>query len=378
MGALTKATIRTKTEPGRYADGHGLYLHVRKGGSRQWLLRITVRGRRRDIGLGPVDFVTLEEARAAAIDMKRIALAGGDPVEERRRVRRVVPTFEEAARSVHAEHIVPTSKNGKHIWQWLRTLELYAFPVIGQRAVNDVDQVAILRVLQPIWIDMPETSMRVKQRMHAIMDWARASGHVEGVNPVDGIERGLARRRKAAPKHHRALPYAELPALWPRLVAAEGMGALALRFTILTAGRSGEVRGARWSEIDGSAWSIPAERMKASRAHAVPLSSAALDILGQVRGFDRDLVFPSTRAGRPLSDMTLAAVLKRLEVGVTVHGFRSSFRDWCEETGVRRSVAEAALAHAVADRTEAAYRRTTLFDERRPVMDAWATFVTGG
>ena len=185
---------------------------------------------------------------------------------------------------MHAEHIVPTSKNGKHIWQWRPNLELDAFPVIGQRVVNDVDQVAIPRVLQPIWIDMPETSMRVKQRMHAIMDWARASGHVEGVNPVDGIERGLARRRKAAPKHHRALPYAELPALWPRLVAAEGGAALAPRFTILTAGRSGEVRGARWSEIDGSAWSIPAERMKASRAHAVPLSSAALDILGQVPG----------------------------------------------------------------------------------------------
>lgn len=377
---LTAAAVR-KLGPGMHADGNGLYLVVDASGARRWALRTVVHGRRREIGLGPVSLVGLAEAREEARRLRLVARQGGDPIAERDRGKRVSLTFEAAARKVHAEHVAPHNRNAKHVAQWLSTVETYAFPTMGKLPVHAVEQADVLRVLAPIWTEKPETARRVRQRLRTVLDWARTAGHREGVNPVEGVEKGLPKQRDRA-AHHAALPWRELPDLMPRLEAAEGMGALALRFAILTAARSGEVRGSTWDEIDLDAkvWTIPAERMKAGRAHRVPLSDAALAVLEAAKGLatrSEALVFPSAKAGRPLSDMTLAAVLKRLGVPATVHGFRSTFRDWAEEaTGFPHEVKEAALAHTLRDKVEAAYRRTDLFEKRRDMMQAWASHST--
>ena len=369
-------------KPGRHADGGGLYLEVDQSGAKRWILRTVVRGRRKDIGLGGLGYVSLAEAREMARSLRKVARAGGDPVAERDRDKRRSITFEEAARKVHAEHIEPVNRNPKANAQWLATLEAYVFPKMGKRPVFAVEQADVLRALGPIWIEKAETARRVKQRIRTVLDWARANGMGDGAHPVDGIEKALPRQNDRA-KHHAAYPYADLPALWPQIEAAEGMGAMALRFAVLTAARSGEARGARWDEIDFEAkvWTIPAERMKAAREHRVPLSDAALAVLHMARSSalrtDESLVFPATRPGRQLSDMTLAAVLKRLDVPATVHGFRSTFRDWAEEaTSFPHEVKEAALAHTVRNKVERAYRRTDLFEKRRTMMENWAAFVT--
>lgn len=373
--------VLKKLGTGRHADGGGLYLYVDSNGARRWVLRTLVRGRRVDIGLGGLSYVGLAEARAKASALRTVAREGGDPLAAKRR-EKGIPTFAEAARLVHAEHIVATAKNGKHVAQWLATLEAHAFPRIGAKAVDAVDQADVLAILAPIWTETPETARRVRQRLRTVLDWARTAGHREGVNPVEGVEKGLPRQR-AKTEHFAALPWSELPGLWPRLEAVDGMGAVALRFAILTAARSGEVRLADWSEIDAEAkvWTVPAERMKAGREHRVPLCGAARALLAEaarLSGRRKGLVFPSRQRGKALSDMTLSAVLRRLEVPVTVHGFRSSFRDWSEEaTAYPHEVKEAALAHVVQSKTERAYRRTDLFEKRRDMMDAWASFVTG-
>jgi integrase len=333
-------------------------------------------------GLGPVSLVGLAEAREKAQRLRKVAREGGDPIAERDRERRVSLTFEAAARKVHAEHVVPHNRNAKHVAQWLSTLETYAFPTMGKLPVHAVEEADVLRVLAPIWTDKPETGRRVRQRVRTVLDWARTAGHRDGVNPVEGVEKGLPRQRDRA-AHHAALSWRELPDLMPRLEAAEDMGALALRFAILTGARSGEVRGATWDEFDleTKVWTVPAERIKAGRAHRVPLSDLALAVLHAAQRLAtraEALVFPSAKAGRPLSDMTLTAVLKRLKVPATVHGFRSTFRDWAEEaTAFPHEVKEAALAHTLRNKVEAAYRRTDLFEKRRDMMDAWASFATG-
>jgi integrase len=378
---LTTPAIKV-AQPGRHADGGGLYLEVDANGAKRWFLRTTVRGRRKDIGLGGLSYVGLAEAREKARALRKVARDGGDPVAERDKDKRRSITFEEAARKVHAEHIEPVNRNAKANAQWLSTLEAYVIPKMGKRPVFAIDQADVLRALGPIWIEKPETARRVKQRIRTVLDWSRANGMGDGAHPVDGIEKALPRQSNRD-KHHAALPYAELPALWPRLEAVNGMGALALRFTILTAARSGEARGATWDEIDLDArtWSIPAERMKAAKDHRVPLSDAAVMVLRQAKAAalrdDETLVFPSTKPGKPISDMTLSAVLKRLDVSVTVHGFRSTFRDWTEEsTNFPHEVKEAALAHAVRNAVERAYRRTDLFEKRRAMMETWAAFAT--
>lgn len=378
---LTAAMV-TKLRPGRYADGGGLYLEVKETGARRWFLRVMVHGRRKDVGLGACSLVGLAEARDLARELRRVAKAGGDPVAHRDRAKRTSMSFEEAARRVHAEQILPHARNAKHAAQWINTLRDYAFPVLGARPVHAVEQSDILRVLAPIWTDKPETARRVRQRLRTVFDWARTAGLREGVNPVEGVEKGLPKQRDKT-RHMTALPWADLPDLMARIEATGGMGALALRFAILTAARSGEVRGARWEEIDIDAaiWTVPAERMKAGVEHRVPLSEEALAVLEAAKGLagrPDDLVFPSSRPGKPLSDMTLAAVLKRLAVPVTVHGFRSTFRDWAEEaTGFPHEVKEAALAHAIRNKVEAAYRRTDLFEKRREMMAAWGAFAAG-
>jgi integrase len=343
------------------------------------MLRTLVQGKRRDIGLGGASYVSLAEAREAAQRMRGIARQGGDPVTERNRQRRQGVTFEAAARRVHKEQVVPNNRNAKHIAQWLSSIEAYVFPHIGPRPIDGIDQADVLRILEPIWTSKPETARRVRQRLRAILDWARTSGLMEGINPVEGVERGLPRQRDRA-KHFAAVPWQELPELWPRLTEAKGLGALALRFAILTAARSGEVRGALWEEFDlaTATWTISEDRMKTGLPHRVPLSPAVLTLIDEVREAHERLLFPSSKGGL-LSDMTLSAVLKRLEVSATVHGFRSSFRDWAEEaTPYPYAAKEAALAHTVRNKVEAAYRRSDLFDIRRQMMDGWAEYVTRG
>lgn len=385
---LTPTRVRQEKKAGRYADGNGLYLVVSENGGRWWEWRGVIRGRARRNekddgrvirGIGPARLIPLADARETARQWRLLARDGVDPKAERDKNRRGALTFEQAARKVHAEHIEQHARSEKHRSNWINSLRDYAFPVIGSLPVEAVTQADVLRVLAPVWTEKAETARRVRQRIRTVLDWARTAGHRVGVNPVEGVEKGLPRQRDKT-QHFRALPYGELPDLMKRLEGVEGMGALALRFTILTAARTGEVRGAEWREIDVDerVWVIPAGRMKAGVEHRVPLSDAALAVIQAVRGLDDELVFPSARRVRPrppVSNMTMAAVLKRLSVPVTVHGFRSTFRDWCEEcTEAPFEVKEAALAHTIRNRVERAYRRTDLFDKRRQLMDQWGRF----
>lgn len=375
--ALTAIQVR-KLGPGFHGDGDGLYLRVSDGGGRSWILRTVVQGRRRDIGLGSADLVTLAQARDEARHMRKTARAGGDPLADR--AKPAVPTFEEAARKVYETHILPNSRNPRAMRQWLGRLERHAFPKIGRKRIDAIGQADMLAVLEPLWLKRQETARRVKQRAAVIFDWARTAGHITGPNPLDGIEAGLARQRQKV-RHQPAVPWQELPAVYVRIARMPGMGALALRFAILTGARSGEVRGMIWSEVDTDAavWTIPAKRMKMSRDHRVPLSPQALAVLDIVRGKHPTMVFPGAKKDRPLSDMTISAVLRRLEIDAVPHGMRSTFRDWSAEcTHYARAVVETALSHDAAEnRTEGAYLRTDFLERRKPLMAEWSNYVTG-
>ncbi len=331
-----------------------------------------MRGKRRDIGLGGASWVSLAEAREKARDLRKIAREGGDPIAARK-IDQVCPTFEEAARRVHSEQVVGNARNEKHRMQWVNTLRDYAFPHIGSKSVREIEQSDVLQALSPIWTEKPETARRVRQRIRTVMDWARTAGHFEGVNPVEGVERGLAKQKNRV-KHHAAMPWGEVPEFLPTL--GESVAASALRFVILTAARTGEVIRAQWSEFDLEArvWTVPAERMKADMEHRVPLSAEALEVLEKVRGLDAEFIFPGQRRGKGLSNMAMTQLLRRLgRRDVTVHGFRSSFRDWAEERGgMPREVAELCLAHQVGSAVERAYLRTDLFEKRKQLMGAWA------
>ncbi|GJE12243.1 Prophage integrase IntA [Methylobacterium longum] len=379
--ALTSVQIRSLKTPGRYADGHGLYLLVDPSGSKRWILRIVVQGKRRDIGFGGVGLVSLAEAREKALAYRRIARNGGDPVADKRKGVVTVPTFAEAAETVHAEHKA-TWKNAKHTAQWITTLRTYANPHIGSKRVDQIETPDVLRALAPIWLTKGETASRVRQRIGTVLDWAKAAGHRSGDNPVEGVTRGLPKQGERE-KHHAALPYTEVPAFVARLRAMSGqgdIGRLAFEFLILTAARTGEVLGAHWSEINEAEalWTVPAARMKAGREHRVPLSVRAREVLTQAKGLagDSALVFPGRDGTRRLSNIVFFKALQRMAVPITAHGFRSSFRDWAAEaTTLPREVAEMALAHAVENRVEAAYRRGDLLAKRRDLMDQWTTFV---
>ncbi len=375
MNKLTVKKVQGRLKPGMHNDGAGLYLRVSKSGAKSWILRCRVHGVKRDIGLGGAAMVSLADARTKAIEMRAIARSGGDPLAERNRSRGI-PTFEEAARSAWREQVVPTAMSAKHRQQWLATLRAYAFPIIGNRRVDAIQSGDILRVLQPIWLEKPETARRVRQRLRTVFDWSIAAQHRVASNPLAGIERALPKQGDKI-RHHAALPYVELPGLMERLASADRVGDLAVRFAILTATRSGEVRGASWSEIDldAAVWTIPADRMKAKEEYRIPLTAKALAVLKQARGLDSDLVFPGWRQGRPLSDVSLTAVLKRLNVPTTLHGFRSTFRDWASErTTTPREIAEMCLAHTVGSAVERAYARSDLFAKRRDLMARWARF----
>jgi integrase len=376
--------VESLKAPGRYADGGGLYLLIRGGGAKYWLARLQKGGKRRDIGLGSWPGVSLAEARERLREVARAVEAGRDPVAERKRAAGM-PSFAEAAAKRHAE-LGPTFRNRKHRAQWLASLEAYAFPVLGTLGVDAVEASHVRDALLPIWLEKPETARRVLQRCADVMAWGVAHGYRDAVPMLSAKALRLPRQRAAA-VHHAAMPYAEVPAFLSLLREREGMSRLALEFAILTAARSGEVRGATWDEIDLEAalWTVPAARMKAGRAHVVPLSPAALDCLKRAQALrtapkpgEPDLIFPSPITGGPMSDMALTKLLRDLGAGVTAHGFRSSFRDWAsEETAFPGEVAEMALAHSIADKTEAAYRRGDLLAKRRGLMDAWGRYCTG-
>ena len=384
MTALTAAKVKALTKPGMHHDGRGLYLRVAPGGSKSWMLRATIDGRRRDIGLGGYPAVSLAKARQFA-DAHRLAVAEGrDPLAEKRRA--ATPTFAEAAVKVHEANL-PRWKNGKHSAQWLSTLERYAFPTIGKMSLDRITRRDVLAVLTPIWTTKPETARRVRQRVRTVLKWAMAHEFVEHNAAGEGIDGALpAMRRFRA--HHRALPHAEVPAALETIDASTaGMAAkLCLRFLILTAARSGEARGATWSELDldNRLWTIPAERMKGGAEHRVPLSDAAVAVLEQARPLSgsEGPIFPSPmKPGQPMSDMTLTKVLRSTGLAqyATVHGFRTCFRTWASErTSAARAVMKLSLAHAVGSSVEQAYARSDLIEKRRVLMQAWADFVAGG
>lgn len=381
---LTAKTVAALSRPGMHSDDDtpGLYLRVGKSGGKSWVLRTLIRGKRTDVGLGSAGVVGLAEARELARDTRKTARQGGDPLAERKRAKGI-PTFAEAAKQVHAA-LLPTWRNRKHAETWLATVDSYAVPHIGTRPIGEVTSADILDVLAPIWTEKPETAKRLKQRLGSIFDWAKGKGYLRSGNPVTGIQKALpqVKRQKA---HMAALPWPDLPAFMADLDQREGVSAHCLAFTILTAARSGEARGARWAEVDLEAgiWTVPADRMKRGKVHRVPLSAEAVAVLDNVRGLDGDLIFPSPQRGRgvkPMSDMVFKSLLKRMDrEGITTHGFRSSFRDWASESAhAQREVAEAALSHATGNAVEQSYARSDLLERRRALMDAWGRFATGG
>lgn len=378
MGKLTAVQLRNLSEPGRYSDGEGLILKFFGAGRGSWIVRVQADGKRRDIGLGTLANVSLAEAREAARLVRRETKTGVDVVLERKKERSEVPNFKSAAEIVHAENKVAW-KNGKHQTQWINTLEAYVFPAFGEMLVSDIEGSHIRDALATIWLTKPETARRVRQRIAAVLDWAYAKGYRSSEAPMRSLARGLPRQPKKK-GHFEALPYEKVPALIDELRERPSVGRLALEFLILTAARSGEVRGCTWTELDlkGRTWTIPANRMKAGKVHIVPLDDATLNVLERAKLFrakDSDLVFPGQKPKEMLSDMTLLKVLRDRNAGVTVHGFRSAFRDWCaEQTSYPGEVAEAALAHAIQNKVEAAYRRTNYLEKRKSLMKDWADF----
>lgn len=380
MARLTATAVKAASAAGRYGDGDGLFLLVGRGGGKSWLVRVQKDGKRRDIGLGSAAKVPLKLARARAIVVRAQVEAGIDPVAERRKAAGV-PTFREAAALVHAEH-KRGWKNGKHRAQWLSSLEAYAFPLFGDVAVSHVEAPAVRDALAAIWLGKPETARRLRQRIAAVIDWAVAKGYRDGPLAMAVIDKALPKQRERV-KHHAALPHADLPAFMADLRAKETMGRLALEAVVLTAARSGEIRLATWGELDleAATWTIPAERMKAGREHVVPLSAPAVTLFERMkehRRGTRDFVFPGNVKDKPLSDMTLTKALRDMGLSVTAHGFRSTFRDWvAEQTNWPAELAEAALAHVVADKTVAAYQRGPMLEKRKAMMAAWADYCEG-
>lgn len=363
--------------PGRHHDGDGLFLNVTPTGARSWICRVQKNGRRRDIGLGSAKKVSLAQARQRAAEVRSQVEAGIDPVLQRKKAEGI-PTFREAAAAVYAEN-KKSWKNKKHRGQWLTSLQTYAFPKIGDVAVSDIESSHVRDVLIAIWLEKNETARRVRQRIGMVIDWAIAKNYRAHPLPMNAINKSLPKVRNRQ-NHLAALHYSKVAAFVGKLRERESIGRLAFEFLILTAARSGEVRGALWSEIDLTerTWTIPAERMKADVEHIVPLSDAALDVLKRARVHKEDgndLVFPGTRHGKPMSDMTLTKICRDANIDAVPHGFRSSFRDWVsEETDFDRDVAEMALAHTIANPVEAAYRRGKLLQKRRKLMNLWADY----
>ena len=394
IGRLTALKVEKTKGPGMYADGGGLYLRVTPEGTKNWVLRFMLAGKPRWMGLGPVSLFGLQEARGKAIDARRLRHEGIDPIEARKAARQQALldaakaiTFRECAASYIAAHKAAWH-NPKHAAQWAATLATYAEPVMGSLPVQAIDTALVTKVIEPIWSEKPETASRVRGRIESVLDWAKVRGYRQGENPArwrGHLENLLPARSKVrSVEHHAALLFAEIGGFISALRLEVGTAARALEFAILTAARTGEVIGATWGEIDldGKVWTIPASRMKASREHRVPLSARAVEIVANMRkivGGDissKTPVFSGAKPGKPLSNMSFLMLLRRMGYdNVTAHGFRSTFRDWCaERTSYPGDMAEMALAHAVGNKVEAAYRRGDLFEKRRRLMDEWAKF----
>ena len=377
LNRLTAASVK-HAKRGRYYDEHGLILRVLPAGSRQWIWRGTVHGKRVDLGLGGYPYTTLAEARKAAFEYRKLARAGGDP----RALKRATPNFVDALEKVLAIHRASWRAGSKNEAQWRASLTTYAIPRLREKRVDQITTADVMAILLPIWSTKRETARRVRQRIGTVMKWAVAQGYREDNPAGDAIGAALP-RNGVQQKHFRALPHGEVT---NALKTVQASGAwpgtkLAFEFLVLTASRSGEVRNARWDEInfETTTWTVPGNRMKAGRRHRVPLSEKALSVLSQAREFadGSGLIFPSP-TGRVLSPQTMSVLLRRLHLDCVPHGFRSSFRVWCGDTGVAREVAEAALAHVVRNKVEAAYARGTLFARRREVMEAWGRYVAKG
>jgi integrase len=393
--------------PGLYGDGGGLYLQVTERSSKSWIFRYWIaerdpatgelvrhprakklKGRIREMGLGSCATVSLAEARDRALECRKLREKEVDPIEAREEARRQRALerarslkFKEAAAAYVAAHRVAW-KNDKHAAQWTATLQTYACPLLGEMSVHAIDTTLIMKVIDPIWAEKPETANRVRGRIESILDWATVRGYRQGENPArwrGHLDKLLPSRSKVRKtQHHSALLYAELPAFMKSLRHQEGVAARALEFTILTAARTGETISARRSEFNSreKLWTVPAERMKAGKEHRVPLSDRALELIATEAEADNEFIFPGGRLRRPLSNMAMLKLLERMgRDDLTVHGFRSTFRDWASErTDFPAEVVEMALAHAIDSKTEAAYRRGDLFEKRRDLMNAWAQY----
>jgi len=389
---LSARAVEALKEPGRHAVGpSGLYLVIRDNGARTWAMLYSVAGKRREMHLGAsnADGLSLKQAREQ-VAMHRLTLSsGGDPVAAREDVRKreqEIPTFADMADQVIAS-LEKGFRNPKHRQQWRNTLATYC-KSFARKRVDKVGIEDVLKALKPIWQAKPETASRVRGRIEKVLDAAKAKGYRTGENPAawrGNLALLLPRRASETRGHHAAMDYRDVRAFLASLDDMQTTGALALRFTILTAARTGETIGARWSEIDMQerVWTVPAGRMKAKRVHRVPLSDAAMTVLDKAAtmrtsGDNDAFVFPGMKAGKPVSNMTMDMLLRRSKLDVTVHGFRSSFRDWAgEETSIAREVAEAALAHVIGDKAEQAYRRGDALEKRRVLMTAWADYLTG-
>ena len=377
LNALTPTFVRNVSRAGRYCDGQGLYLDVRPTGSRGWIQRLTIRGRRTELGLGGFPLVSLKEAREKAFANRKLARDGGDPRAEKRRAESML-TFAAATRTVWKQ-LRPGWRSPQHAQLWLGSLERHAFPNIGKMPIAEVTSADVIGILAPIWHEKAPTARKLRQRIRAVLEWAVAMD-LRPDNPCDRIGPVLGAQGNAV-RHMRALPHGEVASALQTVRAsnARPVVKLAFEFLVLTATRSGEVRGAVWTEIDRDegVWTIPARRTKGNREHRVPLSRRALEILDEARalGGGSPLVFPRV-GGKPIGNTAMSELLRGLRIAAVPHGFRSSFRDWtAEETDHPREVAEAALAHKVRNPIEAAYRRSDLFERRRRLMDDWADYL---
>lgn len=391
INRLSAVQVAKLKEPGYYADGGNLYLQVAPGGSKSWIFRFTQEGKTREMGLGSVSTFSLAEARERAAEQRKLLADGKNPlavkkqrVLERRLAEANIITFDQAAEKYIEAH-EPSWKNAKHVAQWRTTLKVYASPVVGDLPVSQIDTALVLRILKPIWNDKTETATRLRGRIEHILDWARVQGYRSGENPAawrGHLDKLLPAPRKVADAgHHAALPWKEIGSFMVELRKAPGLAALLVELIILTATRTSEALLAQWSEFDlqEKLWTIPEDRMKNGKAHTVPLSDAVLSLLKRIKAEtltrDGDYLFPGNK-GKPLSNMAGLALLKRMgRHDITVHGFRSTFRDWCAEaTDYPNHVAEMALAHGIDDKTEAAYRRGELLEKRRALMRDWAAY----
>lgn len=389
IGRLNALSVSRAKLPGMYPDGGGLYLQVTGAGARSWLYRYMLHGRAREMGLGPLHAVSLSDARAKAAECRGLRIAGIDPIDARKSEREAARL--EAARTITfkaaGEAYIATHRHGwrnaKHSDQWTSTLETYAYSAFGSLSVQEVGVAHVLKAIEPIWTTKTETANRVRGRIEAILDWAKARGYRQGDNParwrghLDNLLPARSKVRRV--EHHPALRYTAVGTFMASLREQPGISARALEFVVVTTARTGETIGARWSEfdLDQALWTIPAARMKAGKEHRVPLSAPALAILKQMEAErSGEYVFPGAKRGRPLSNMALLAVLRRMgRRDLTVHGFRSSFKDWsAEQTNYAREVSEMCLAHTIGDAVERAYRRGDLLERRRRLMDEWARY----